>query len=148
MSYPLHLGLFERALTDLCFLQPTPPVGSPTPSPVPSPQPSVSAAAGGGLDVVTTYNEQGFPVITTQPAALVTAAKHFDDKGFLITATPALTAISSPTAVLAAGETAKISIVAKANSGSSSSSGARYSKGTRRVLGAVCGLFVAVLAIR
>lgn len=73
----------------------SPPV-SPTSSPADSQQESPVA---GGYEVITSYNQQGFPVVITQPIAEATAAKHYDDQGFLITTGAALASRSSPTAV-------------------------------------------------
>lgn len=53
----------------------------------------------GGYEVITSYNQQGFPVLITQPIAEATAAKHYDDQGFLITTGAALASRSSPTSV-------------------------------------------------
>ena len=62
---------------------------SPPTSPSSSPGASQQGSPAGGYEVVTTFNQQGFPVVVTQPKAEATAVKHYDDKGFLITTAPA-----------------------------------------------------------
>lgn len=69
----------------------------PTSSPAFSPQDYPAGLDAGGLEVITRYNEQGFPIVVTQPVAAATAAKHFDDKGFLITSAPTLGTVPTAT---------------------------------------------------
>ncbi|KAF6233017.1 hypothetical protein HO173_008773 [Letharia columbiana] len=53
----------------------------------------------GGYEVVTSYNQQGFPMIITQPAGAATAVKSYNEQGFLITDSPSFTTRASPTAL-------------------------------------------------
>ena len=53
----------------------------------------------GGYEVVTSYNQQGFPEIVTQLAGAGTAMKSYNQQGFLITDSPSLTTRASPTAL-------------------------------------------------
>ena len=41
--------------------------------------------ADGGYETVTSYDQQGFPVAITRPVGGTSAAKHYDNQGFLIT---------------------------------------------------------------
>lgn len=80
-------------------------IALPTSSPASSPQDSPVGLDAGGLEVVTRYDEKGFPTVVTEPLAAATAPKHFDDKGFLITTGPALGTVptkTAPPAVVAA----------------------------------------------
>ncbi|KAL9100782.1 MAG: hypothetical protein Q9163_003878 [Psora crenata] len=70
--------------------QPTSPSSSPEDSQQPSPT--------DGYEVLTTYNQQGFPVVATQAESEATAVKHYDDRGFLIPNGPILVTRASPTA--------------------------------------------------
>ena len=54
----------------------------------------------GGYEVVTSYNQQGFPEIITQPAGAATAMKSYNQQGFLITDSPSLTTRASATALV------------------------------------------------
>ena len=62
------------------FTQQPSPVVKPTGSPEGS-----SPGAGSGYEVITTYDQRGFPVTQTVAMAQVTGQRHFDDQGFLIT---------------------------------------------------------------
>ena len=53
----------------------------------------------GGYEVVTSYNQQGFPEIVTQQAGAATAVKSYNEQGFLITNSPTITTRASPTAL-------------------------------------------------
>lgn len=79
-------------------LQVTSPAASSTSSPSAS-QPDISQAQGGQSEVTTTYDQQGFPVVVTQQPGAGNAPKSYDDRGFLITAGPALESRSAPTAI-------------------------------------------------
>lgn len=52
-----------------------------------------------GYEVVTSYNQQGFPEIITQSAGAASAVKSYDEQGFLITASPSFTTRASSTAL-------------------------------------------------
>ena len=80
----------------------------PTSSPASSPQDSPIGLDADGLEVVTRYNEQGFPTVVTEPLAAATAAKHYDEKGFLITPGPALGTVPTATAPLVAAASAGV----------------------------------------
>ncbi|KAL6714618.1 transglycosylase [Lecanora helva] len=77
------------------------PVTSPPVSPTSSPADlQQGSPADGGYEAITSYDQQGFPVVVTQPVGGASDAKHYDDKGFLITTTAAaLDPRSSPEAV-------------------------------------------------
>lgn len=66
----------------------------------------------GGYEVVTSYDQQGFPVVITQPIAEATAAKHYDGNGFLITTGAALASRSSPTSVAENGASSAVEAAA------------------------------------
>ncbi|KAI9696165.1 MAG: hypothetical protein M1820_008306 [Bogoriella megaspora] len=83
-----------------------PPSSAPSPSPIPSStsspvvsaQASSSAAASpasSGSETVTSYDEKGFPTTATVPAGWNTAAKSYNDQGFLITPSPAIAPVES-----------------------------------------------------
>lgn len=48
---------------------------------------------------MTTYNQQGFPEVITQPAGAATAVKSYNEQGFLITNSPSLSTRATPTAL-------------------------------------------------
>lgn len=91
-------------------LQVTSPPVSPTSSPGDLPQ---GSAAAGGSEVVTSFNQQGFPVLVTVTPGEATAPKQYDNQGFLITTSASLAPRSSPTALV---ENAASSPVAEAES--------------------------------
>ena len=78
----------------MIFIQVTSPPSSPTSLPADLQQDSPAA---GGFETITTYDQQGFPVVVTQPSGATTAAKHYDDQGFLITTAATLASRASPT---------------------------------------------------
>ena len=106
----------------------------------------LSSAAAGDLEPFTVYNEQGFPVIVSQPPAVATAVKHFDDKGFLISSNPnpAQAPTSPPTSVPIvaenAGAQAKISKVPDASE-------ATNVRGLAWSLGTICWILGGALAL-
>lgn len=53
----------------------------------------------GGYELVTSYNQQGFPEIITQQAGAATAVKSYNEQGFLVTDSPTITTRASPTAL-------------------------------------------------
>jgi len=55
-----------------------------------------------GYEIVTTYDQQGFLTIITEPAGWSTASKSYDVQGFLITSA-AVIATPSPTSGVAIG---------------------------------------------
>ena len=55
-----------------------------------------------GYDIVTTYNQQGFLTVVTEPAGWSTASKSYDVQGFLITSAPVV-ATPSTTSGIALG---------------------------------------------
>ncbi|KAL8704176.1 MAG: hypothetical protein Q9201_002674 [Fulgogasparrea decipioides] len=59
---------------------------------------SGASPADGGLETITGYDQRGFPTTVVQVKG---AAKHYNDQGNLITATPSLAPRSSPTTVYA-----------------------------------------------
>ena len=83
-------------------------IALPTLSPASSPEDSPVGPDAGGLEVITRYNEQGFPTVVTEPLAPATAAKHFDEKGFLITSAPALGTVPTVTAPLVVAASAGV----------------------------------------
>ena len=91
-------------------LQVTSPPVLPTSLPVDSPQGSPAA---GGSEVVTSFDQQGFPVLVTVTPGEATAPKQYNNQGFLITTSASLASRSSPTAVL---ENAASSPIAEAES--------------------------------
>ena len=60
-----------------------------SPSPSSGSSPPVSAAPAAGYEVVTTFDQQGFPVTVTQAVGAASAPKHYDEQGFLITTSAA-----------------------------------------------------------
>ncbi|MCJ1436873.1 hypothetical protein MMC27_006255 [Xylographa pallens] len=64
--------------------------------------PVSSSAAVAGYDIVTTYDQQGFLTVVTEPVGWLTASKSYDVQGFLITPTAVL-ATPSPTSGVAMG---------------------------------------------
>ncbi len=48
---------------------------------------------------MTSYNQQGFPEVITEPAGYATAVKSYNEQGFLITDSPSITTRASPTAL-------------------------------------------------
>ena len=72
------------------------------------------SAGDGGYEVVTTYDQQGFPETITQLAGAATAVKSYNEQGFLITNSPSLTPRASPTAL--ADNAASSAIVAAGTS--------------------------------
>ena len=80
--------------TDICAQvtsHPVAPSSSPEGSRPDSPIPA-------GYELITTYNQQGFPEVATVPVGWASAPKHYNDQGFLITAASPLDSRSSPTA--------------------------------------------------
>ena len=64
----------------------------------PAPLPSASSLiAGGGSNVITTYDQQGFLTVVTEPNGWATASKSYDTQGFLITPAPSAPVPSSLT---------------------------------------------------
>lgn len=90
------------------------------------------SAGAAGYETVTTYNDQGFPVVVTQPAGYATAAKKYNDQGFLITPSPILDTRSTPTASAAngAGSANGETVVAAADGSSSSAPAVSKVSGT------------------
>lgn len=83
-------------------------IALPTSPPASSPQDSPVGLDAGGLEVVTRYNEQGFPTVVTEALGAATAAKHYDEKGFLITSAPALETVPTATAPLVVAASAGV----------------------------------------
>ena len=86
----------------------------------------------GGYEVVTSFNQEGFPEIVTEQAGAATAVKSYNEQGFLITSSPTITTRASPTAlaesaasspILAAGPSASRKIT---NVVSASANGAAW----------------------
>ena len=78
-----------------------------------------------GYEVVTTYNQQGFPVAVTQAIGAASAPKHYNEQGFLITsaAATALDTRSTQAPAVAEKDVVSSDIIANADSSTSSSSG-------------------------
>lgn len=108
-----------------------------TSSPASSPQDSPAGLDAGGLEVITRYNEQGFPTVVTEPLAAATAAKHFDEKGFLITSAPALETVPTATAPSVVAASAGVWTTTAPDAPSSASSS------LSRLAGALAVLFAA-----
>ncbi|KAL8845606.1 MAG: hypothetical protein Q9176_000242 [Flavoplaca citrina] len=70
----------------------------PTSSPLAA---SGASPADGGLETVTAYDQRGFPTVIVQAKG---ASKQYNDQGFLITDSPTLAALASPTAGYSDGE--------------------------------------------
>ena len=101
--------------------QVTSPPASPSSSPADSQQGSPAQA---GYEVVTTYDQQGFPVVVTQPIGAASAVKHYNDQGFLITTSPSLGARSTQKPVAEKNVVSGAStVIAAADSSSATSSG-------------------------
>ena len=50
-----------------------------------------------GSEIITQYNQQGFPTVVTVPAGWSTIPKSYDSQGFLITPAPSVSAsVSTP----------------------------------------------------
>lgn len=118
----------------------------PTSSPASSPQDSPVGEGVGGLELITKYNEQGFPTVVTEPMAAATAVKHYDEKGFLITSGPALVEKPTSTAPLAAAASAGVWTTAKESSSSASMKPSRIARAITFLLAAVSGHLAAALA--
>ncbi|KAI9873134.1 MAG: hypothetical protein M1830_000792 [Pleopsidium flavum] len=120
---------------------PTSPPGSFTAA-LPS---SPASSAAEGFEVVTRYDQQGFPVTVTAAIAASTATKSYDQQGFLITA--------GPTPASAPGST--VTDMKAADSAQSSSNqllrtsvtGAASPRNVARGLGAACGLIGGALIL-
>ena len=56
---------------------------------MPSSQQGSPLGGGGGLETFQGFDEKGFPVTLTRPVADATAAKHYNEQGFLVTDAPA-----------------------------------------------------------
>ncbi|KAI9720610.1 MAG: hypothetical protein M1812_002790 [Candelaria pacifica] len=115
---------------------------APTAQATSSSSPDVSAA--GGSEVITKYNDQGFPVVVTQAVGASSAAKSYDNKGFLITNAPATPTSSSPQ-VLAAGQS---SGTASGTMPTPTPIGVAAGKlSAQKALGAACGFVCAALVL-
>lgn len=93
MSCPVSKAV-NLLFTD--FGQVTSPQVSSTSLPADSQQGSPGDA---GYEIVTSYNQQGFPEIITQQAGAATGVKSYNEQGFLITSSPTITTLASPTAL-------------------------------------------------
>ncbi|KAL8738308.1 MAG: hypothetical protein Q9181_000897 [Wetmoreana brouardii] len=99
---------------------------------------SGASPADGGLETVTGYDQRGFPTTVVQ---IKGAAKHYNDQGNLITATPSLAPRSSPTTVYAQAADSVATGAAQANKKVTKTSAAVPRRdSTQLYLGAVCGL--------
>jgi hypothetical protein len=86
------------------------------------------AAPAAGYEVVTTYDQQGFPVTVTQAIGAASAPKHYNEQGFLITTSAAATALdtrSTQAPVPAEKNVASSDVIAAADSATSSSGSAK-----------------------
>ncbi|MCJ1369570.1 hypothetical protein MMC20_000782 [Loxospora ochrophaea] len=129
-----------------------PPSAAPSTSPPPpstlssvvSPPGSYSA---GAPEVVTQYDQQGFPTVVTEPAGWSTASKSYDQQGFLVT-TATITPGSPLTPVTAVGNmAADTSPSSSVSVRSATETGAANSMSTVKGLGAVCGILGGLLAL-
>ncbi|KAL8890713.1 MAG: hypothetical protein Q9215_002157 [Flavoplaca cf. flavocitrina] len=93
----------------------------PTSSPLAA---SGASPADGGLETVTAYDQRGFPTVIVQAKG---ASKQYNDQGFLITDSPTLAALASPTAGYSDGEIGVIA-AAKVNNKSSATESAAVSR--------------------
>ncbi len=98
----------------------------------------------GGLEAVTKYNDQGFPTVVTEPAAAATAAKHYDEKGFLITSSPASGA--RPTGPLVAAASALAQPTTEDVFSSASTTSHRAANFFAFLVAGACGHLAAALA--
>ncbi|MCJ1239398.1 hypothetical protein MMC14_007394 [Varicellaria rhodocarpa] len=74
-----------------------------------APLPSASSlVVGGGSNIITTYNQQGFLTVITEPNGWPTASKSYDTQGFLITPAPSVPVSSSKTTVAISQEAAQL----------------------------------------
>lgn len=126
--------------------QSTPKIALPTSSPASSPQDSPVGMDAAGLEVVTRYNEQGFPTVVTEPQAAATAAKHYDEKGFLITSGPALVTAPTPTAPLVVAASAGVWTTSKDAPSSVSANSSRLARALAFLFAAASGHLVAAWA--
>lgn len=137
------------------LLMMNPQVTSPPVSPTSSPAGSQQGShVPGGYEVVTTYNEQGFPVVVTQPAGYASAIKHYNDQGFLVTSGAVLESRSAPTAapknavgsgVRAAADSASPSVATVSPSATTGAASRLGGVGT--TLTAVFGIFCGILLL-
>ncbi|MCJ1363408.1 hypothetical protein MMC16_002515 [Acarospora aff. strigata] len=118
--------------------QASPPASSTPASPASSPSP----VGAGEIETVTRYDQQGFPILVTQPEGAPTAAKSYDQQGFLITAGPTAAA-STATAVKAADSVTDSNLQIRRTS----SAGFANHKNIARGLGAACGLLGGALIL-
>jgi len=129
---------FDRSCTDSCYQSTFQATSSPAVFSLASPS--------AGLEVITSYDEQGFPTVVTVDSAAATSPKGYDSQGFLITAAPATaTAASLTTALAQAAQSASTSasqIVVMA----SHNSGIR-SKPMLGAFGAICAFFCGIMSL-
>lgn len=71
---------------------------------------------GGGLETFQGFDEKGFPVTITRPVADATAAKHYNEQGFLVTDAPAKTSATFKALAESASPTLKAT-TARTNAG-------------------------------
>lgn len=97
-------------------------------------------AAGGGLEIITKFDEKGFLTTITQAIAAATGAKQYNEQGFLVTDSPEPTGTgTSPTKVLALADSTDPSTKATKISATAAAANPRRFDWT---LGAACGLFL------
>ncbi|OAP55963.1 hypothetical protein AYL99_10115 [Fonsecaea erecta] len=88
---------------------------------------SSSASASASLEVVTSYNEQGFPTLITINPAAPTTPKSYDSQGFPITSTNPISESTSPPATAPGssitGTTGSASVSSESTLSSTSASG-------------------------
>lgn len=65
------------------------------------------SGGGGGLETFQGFDEKGFPVTITRPVAEATAAKHYNEQGFLVTDPPAKASDTFKAIAESAGPTVK-----------------------------------------
>ena len=96
--------------------------------------------AGGGLEIVTRFDEKGFLTTVTQAVAAATDVKHYNEQGFLVTNPPEPTSTGiSPTKVMVLADSTGPSVKATKTSSTSAAANPRRSGWT---LWTVCGLFL------
>ncbi|KAI9810354.1 MAG: hypothetical protein M1827_006321 [Pycnora praestabilis] len=109
---------------------------------------SPASSVAGGLEIVTTYDQQGFIttiIVATETAGASPTVQSYDQQGFLITSAPVAPTSSTPSVQALKAETAPSSS-AKVLTAAATGRAPRMLSG-KKVLGAACGIIGGALIL-